>query len=352
VGRLVQAGHELREAAEGAQFEKEEYKFLLGNLRDQVVEIKKQQERELARVVREKEEEIVRSNRDILQEYGQLHEDHDQLLADFAKFRLAAEEHRAELQFVKNKEAQTAAHLLEREEEVAKTAEENSRYKKYLREIEASFKEVVELEEQGTKRVAALQHDSQQNAMLMRAYQTKNQELEEANSQLTEGKNQLSTQLEKAQADLKDLRAERVKLESINVELRLDSIAKQNDIHRLAEELKLLAKEGRSLKLTNDKLLGELNAATRKLVTFRTDAQRKQQTVSRTCRDQLLSLRRAHQELGTTLKREIAEAAHFASDALGRTCREALALRLQEAGKEEVARQIGEDRTRQQLTKI
>jgi len=42
--------------------------------------------------------------------------------------------------------------------------------------------------------------------------------------------------------DVKELREERCKLESANVELRLDVIAKQNEINRLEEEYKTVAK--------------------------------------------------------------------------------------------------------------
>ena len=68
---------------------------------------------------------------------------------------------------------------------------------------------------------------------------------------------------------MKELRDERVKLERVNVELRLETIAKQNDINKLAEDLKNAEKEVKSGKLVNEKINGELNSVTRKLVMYR-----------------------------------------------------------------------------------
>ena len=55
---------------------------------------------------------------------------------------------------------------------------------------------------------------------------------------------------------MKELRDERVKLERVNVELRLETIAKQNDINKLAEDLKNAEKEVKSGKLVNEKVNG------------------------------------------------------------------------------------------------
>ena len=57
--------------------------------------------------------------------------------------------------------------------------------------------------------------------------------------------------MEKSSGDVKELRDERVKLERVNVELRLENIAKQNDINKLAEDLKNAEKEVKSGKLVN-----------------------------------------------------------------------------------------------------
>ena len=95
--------------------------------------MKKHHNDEMMRTIREKDEEIVRSNKDILQSYSDLKDEYEAAKIQHSKFRLLFEEQRVELIFVKNKEEQTLKLLKEREEEMSKTKEENDRYRKYLR---------------------------------------------------------------------------------------------------------------------------------------------------------------------------------------------------------------------------
>ena len=168
---------------------------------------------------------------------------------------------------------------------MSKTKEENERYRKYLKEIETSFKEMVDMEELGSKKIAALSSQNQHNLILVNAYQTKNEDLERTNEQLTQIRNQLRTELDTCTLDIKELRDQRVKLERINVELRLQTISKQNEINKLAEDVKNVEKEVKSTRMINEKLMGQLNSVTRKLVMFKMELRKKYGEKYRKCRE-------------------------------------------------------------------
>jgi predicted nuclease with TOPRIM domain len=55
------------------------------------------------------------------------------------------------------------------------------------------------------------------------------------------------------------------------VELRLEVLEKQSEKTKVNEDLKRLSKENKSLKQANEKLIGEINAVTRKLINYKTD---------------------------------------------------------------------------------
>ena len=116
-------------------------------------------------------------------------------MVEHTQQRLTFENNKVELIFVRGKETQTAAALREKEADLTKALEENDRYRKYLREIEESFKEMVGLEEQASRKANNLEKEHQQQQILLKTHQTRSEELEHANTELTQTRNELSTSL-------------------------------------------------------------------------------------------------------------------------------------------------------------
>jgi hypothetical protein len=76
-----------KEKARIAQSERDEYKFLLNNIREQVIELKRENGEEINRIIKKKDEEIVLSNKDILEANGSLMSENSILKGELKKHR-------------------------------------------------------------------------------------------------------------------------------------------------------------------------------------------------------------------------------------------------------------------------
>lgn len=60
----------------------------MNNLRDQVTEMKKHHHEEKGRIIKEKDEEIIRSNKDILESHSKLNDQYSDTRSELAKLQL------------------------------------------------------------------------------------------------------------------------------------------------------------------------------------------------------------------------------------------------------------------------
>ena len=237
--------------------------------------MKRQHQEELARTVHRKDQEIVASNQDILESHAALTDQLARLRADHTKLTLEQEEVRVSLAHFKGRAEQSERVVVEKEGVVKRLSAEGERYRVALRELEGSFRDAIELEELNTKQIDALEAEKTENARIIASYTQRNAELTKTSEELLREKNKFKTELSVAVNDIKELKDLRGKLETANVELRLEGLNKTSEITKLEERLKNAESEGRVLKAGNDKLMGEVNSVTRKLIAARSEAKRR-----------------------------------------------------------------------------